>query len=325
MSIFSAANIFEEVRKEERAYGGRASEYSRAIAFSKKVITHLSINGMLSVKLDEALRILSARNAVEKYEKEIEDIKVKSLSHTNSETAKNGYKEEQLICNDLKNPEIKKALTDTINQEFNSCKTVGGTHKTDIQSDNKLLKIQCKKGKKGQFQQLFRTSKSRFIQKFPQINDCTDILAAVFEYPLTPCGKYVDKSIPLKKLDSQHYKETELKHLLESFNNNIEEILKFVLLGEDEDMKPNILIYSEYEYKIRKRIIAFKYTDIFQHLKTLKFHISPRKTGLRLNPKVLSIQRKGGDSGKKGSNQIQFKIIPSILIELGIPYSEHIF
>ena len=67
MSIFSAANIFEEVRKEERAYGGRASEYSRAIAFSKKVITHLSINGMLSVKLDEALSILNAQNAIDNF------------------------------------------------------------------------------------------------------------------------------------------------------------------------------------------------------------------------------------------------------------------
>ena len=62
MSIFSAANIFEEVRKEERAHRGRrASEYSRTIAFSQKVITHLSKNGMLSVKLDEALSILSNR------------------------------------------------------------------------------------------------------------------------------------------------------------------------------------------------------------------------------------------------------------------------
>ncbi len=260
-----------------------------------------------------------------KINKQKKNLQHKTLSVINSETAKNGYKEEQLICNDLKNPEIKKALYDIINQEFNSCQTVGGTHKTDIQSDNKLLKIQCKKGKKGQFQQLFRKRLDGFMQKFPQINDCTDILTDVFEYPLTPCGKYVDKSIPLKKLDCQHYKETELKHLLESFNNNIEEILKFVLLGEDEDMKPNILIYSEYEDKIRKRIIAFKYTDIIQHLKTLKFHISPRKTGLRLKPKVLSIQRKGGDGGKKGSNQIQFKIIPSILIDLGIPYSQYIF
>jgi multidrug resistance efflux pump len=33
-------------------------------------------------------------------EREIEDIKVKSLSYTNSQTAKNGYKEE-LVCKDL--------------------------------------------------------------------------------------------------------------------------------------------------------------------------------------------------------------------------------
>ena len=34
-------------------------------------------------------------------EKEIEDNKVKLLSYTNSQAAKNGYKEEELVCKDL--------------------------------------------------------------------------------------------------------------------------------------------------------------------------------------------------------------------------------
>ena len=37
---------------------------------------------------------------------QIEDLKDNKLSYINSQTAKNGYKEEQLVCNDLNNEKI---------------------------------------------------------------------------------------------------------------------------------------------------------------------------------------------------------------------------
>ena len=53
MSIFSVNDTFAEVRKQER------SQVRRTVLFSQQVISHLSRNGMLSVKLDEALNILN--------------------------------------------------------------------------------------------------------------------------------------------------------------------------------------------------------------------------------------------------------------------------
>jgi len=48
----------------------------------------------------------------------------------------------------------------------------------------------------------------------------------------------------------------------------------------------------------------------------LKFKISPRKTVIYLGDKgTISLQRKGGDGGKKGSNQLQIKLILSNLID----------
>ncbi len=78
----------------------------------------------------------------------IEDNKVKLLSYTNSQTAKNGYKEEELVCKDLNNKLIKEAFTPMLGDNYNECNRITGNHKCDIQSDNKILKGQVKKYKK---------------------------------------------------------------------------------------------------------------------------------------------------------------------------------
>ena len=70
----------------------------------------------------------------------IEDNKVKLLSYTHSQTAKNGYKEEELVCKDLNNKIIKEAFTPMLGDDYNECNRIAGNHKCDIQSDNKILK-----------------------------------------------------------------------------------------------------------------------------------------------------------------------------------------
>lgn len=82
-------------------------------------------------------------------EKEIEYNKVKLLSYTNSQTAKNGYKEEELICKDLNNKLIKEAFTPMLGNNYNECNRITGNHKCDIKSDNNILRGQVKKYKKG--------------------------------------------------------------------------------------------------------------------------------------------------------------------------------
>ena len=57
-------------------------------------------------------------------EKEIEDSKVKLLSYTNSQTAKNGYKEEELVCKDLNNTLIRKAFMPILGNNYNECNKV---------------------------------------------------------------------------------------------------------------------------------------------------------------------------------------------------------
>ena len=81
-------------------------------------------------------------------------------------------------------------------------------------------------------------------------------------------------------------------------------------------MQPEYLIGVQYENKKRTKIVVFTIKEIISYLEKLNFKISPRKTCILLgNNKTISLQRKGGDCGKKSSNQLQIKIILSNLID----------
>ena len=77
-------------------------------------------------------------------------------------------------------------------------------------------------------------------------------------------------------------------------------------------MKPKYLIAVQYVNKIRKKIKFFKMNNIILFLMNKNFEISKSKSVVSLG-KSLSFQRKGGDCGKKSSNQLQFKIVISSL------------
>ena len=164
-------------------------------------------------------------------EEEIENNKVKLLSYTNSETAKNGYKEEELVCKDLNNEIIKQALMPILGNEYDECSTIPGkNHKSDIQSTNNIMKGQVKKYKKGQFQQLDRHWISDFLKNVPELNDVSQILKDLFEYPLLPDGKCVDKGKSLKKLCDSNYSQEELNNFLGLLNKYKKKNIRICIL-----------------------------------------------------------------------------------------------
>lgn len=256
-------------------------------------------------------------------EKEIEDTKVKLLSYTNSQTAKNGYKEEELVCKDLNNTLIRKAFMPILGNNYNECNRMTGNNKTDIVSNNKLLKGQVKKYKKGQFQQLDRHWTSCLIQNIPELNEISQILIDLFEYPLLPNGTHVDKTKNIKKLCVSNYSQEILSNLLELLNKYKKQILEYAFYGSNIETQPEYLFGVEYQNNKRNKIVVCKIVDIIAYLEQLNFKISPRKTAILLGDNsTISLQRKGGDSGRKSSNQLQIKIILSNLIDK-IPIVEY--
>tara|TARA_B110000285_G_scaffold207085_1_gene246164 strand:- start:1100 stop:2059 length:960 start_codon:yes stop_codon:yes gene_type:complete len=249
-------------------------------------------------------------------EREIEDIRVKSLSYTNSQTAKNGYKEEELVCNDLNSELIRQAFMPILGIDYNECYRIKGTNKCDIESDNKNMKGQVKKYKQGQFQQLDRHWVSNLIKNIPELNEASQILKDLFEYPLLPNGTHVDKDKTIKKLCNSNYSQEILDNFLDLLNKCKKQILEYAFLGANLEIQPEYLFGVEYEDEKRSKIVIFKIKEVIGYLENLNFKISPRKTAILLGDKgTISLQRKGGDSGKKSSNQLQIKLIVSNLID----------
>ena len=272
-------------------------------------------NAEISLK-EKNNEIVKLKLLLKEKEKEIEDNKVKLLSYTNSQTAKNGYKEEELVCKDLNNKLIKEAFTPMLGDNYNECNRITGNHKCDIQSDNKILKGQVKKYKKGQFQQLDRHWIPDLIDNIPELNEVSQILKDLFEYPLLPNGTHVDKSKHIKKLCTSNYSQEKLDNLLDLLNKFKRQILEYAFYGVNSEIQPEYLFGVEYENTKRNKIVVFKIEDVIKYLEKLNFKISPRKTVILLGDKsTISLQRKGGDTGKKSSNQLQIKLILSNLID----------
>ena len=241
-------------------------------------------------------------------EREIVDYKTKLLSYNNSQTAKNGYKEEELVCKDLNNELIKEEFVPILGNNYNECNRITGNHKCDILSNNKILKAQVKKYKKSQFQQLDKHWTSSLIENIPELNEVAHILKDLFEYPLLPNKTHVDKSKNIKILDN-------LLNLLNLLNKCKKQILKYAFYGSNLEKQPEYLFGVEYINTKRNKIVVFKIENIIKYLEKLNFKISPRKTCILLgNNSTISLQRKGVDAGKKSSNQLQIKFILSNII-----------
>ena len=311
MSSKQTISQIEVVEQQIRPKKFVKISYKRLYINQKKLINELE--GKLEKKNNEfdKLKLLLTLK-----EKEIEDIKVRSLSYTNSQTAKNGYKEEELVCKDLNNEKIKETFMPILGSSYDKCNRIIGNHKCDIQSDNNILRGQVKKYKKGQFQQLDRHWISNIIENIPELNEVSQILKDLFEYPLLPNGTHVDKSKNIRKLCNSNYSQKILSNFIDLLNKFKRQILEYAFYGSNLETQPEYLFGVEYENVKRNKLLLFKIQDIIKYLEKLNFKISPRKTAILLgNEGTISLQRKGGDSGKKSSNQLQIKLILSNLID----------
>lgn len=232
----------------------------------------------------------------------------------NKNTAKNGYKEENLICNDL-NSNIKlqekfKKFTNTIDLKLFSKNN--GQFKTDIHSSDLKFKLQVKKYKNKQFGQVDRHWIDDFIFNINGLKDIQYMLKNLCEMPLKDCGKLVDKNKGRKLLNLNNYNNNELINLINYLNKYKKNILEYVFKGTDLKNQPNYICGVEYIKNKRSIIIIYNLDDVIDYLLQFDFFIKKSNSVISLN-NCFSIQRKGGDSGKKSSNQIQFKLIFSEL------------
>lgn len=87
---------------------------------------------------------------------------------------------------------------------------------------------------------------------------------------------------------------------MDLLNKSKKNILEYAFLGTNLEIKSEYLFGVEYKNDKRNKIVIFKIHDVINYLEKLNFKISPRKTAILLgNEGTISLQRKGGDCGKK--------------------------
>lgn len=264
------------------------------------------------------------RKKRELLEEKYNNLNKKYLSLVNKQTAKGGYLEEKLVCNDLNTKnDLKEKLKIWNNIKYSECNVIKGTYKSDIKSNDNKMKCQIKKYKKGQFQQLTKQWVPEIIKNINGLKDIENMLSNLCEIPLLNNGTHVDKTKSVKKLSSSNYSQDELNKFIEIINNNKNNILEYAFLGNNKEYQPIYLIGAEYQNGKRIKLIFMKIEDILKYLRSLSFKINKSETVISLgNHNVISIQRKGGDAGKKSSNMLQIKLIVSKLIN-NVKYLEY--
>jgi len=159
--------------------------------------------------------------------------------------------------------------------------------KVDIKND--IWNFQVKKSKKGQFQQVSRGTVDNLINDLPELEPIKDLLKERCE-------------------EKKEFKP----ELLDTLNKNKRQIIEHALMGHGE--KPDILCVTEWGKKNNKRekITFYEMGDVIESLMQYDFKIRNSKTVVELGPSF-TFQRKGGDGGRQSANDIQFKIVPSLL------------
>lgn len=166
---------------------------------------------------------------------------------------------------------------------------VNQDRKSKVDIKNGEWNFQVKKSKKGQFQQVSRGTVDNLINDLPELEPIKDLLKERCEY-----------------------KKEFKPELLESLNSHKRKIIEHALLGHGE--RPDILCVTEWGKNNNKRekITFFMMDDVIESLMQYDFKLRKSKTVIELGPSF-TFQRKGGDGGRQSANDIQFKIVPSLL------------
>jgi hypothetical protein len=166
---------------------------------------------------------------------------------------------------------------------------VNQDRKSKVDIKNGEWNFQVKKSKKGQFQQVSRGTVDNLINDLPELEPIKDLLKERCEY-----------------------KKEFKPELLESLNSHKRKIIEHALLGHGE--RPDILCVTEWGKNNNKRekITFFMMDEVIESLMQYDFKLRKSKTVIELGPSF-TFQRKGGDGGRQSANDIQFKIVPSLL------------
>lgn len=179
-------------------------------------------------------------------------------------------------------------------------------HLTDEEKEYAFISLKCCKNFATAFNQIKRCSLDKFQDEF-----------GVDEEVIAVLKKYTAKK---KKLLPENYSAKELNCLLKFLNRMQQALLSSAFAGQDNRPKANWLLLHQWtppnwRLNIGKKTSSslVSMTKILTKLQGVEVTYSKRGT-ITFGAGV-TLQRKGGDNGKKSANDLQFKLRIKQLLE----------
>jgi len=145
-----------------------------------------------------------------------------------------------------------------------------------------------------------------------------DILDPFFNAPVINGICDTSNRIMLDELNKD-----DVKQVLDALEKCKRSILELILLGPFEDTAPDFFCCVKYINKDRSNLTIYNMKSLINYLCKSKFEIRENCRSRIYLGDALYIQRKGGDNGRKGANNVQFRIV---IDNIGLkPLFEHRF
>lgn len=245
------------------------------------------------------------------------------LVQKGSQIAKDGFKNEQDICDKFNNwksdNEAKQWLT-IMQYDLNEIDYVKAVvlhgYKADVNVqvqikfksavDTENIQVKLVSNKKG-----FNQIDKRWLSHYREMWDIPDNIYKLLQYYTGEIKPNKQNIRDVRRMFIDEFTEEEQEALLNWFSNNKTLILSDIIKGRGQFSAEWVLVAQKIENNARWILVNIN--QVLQYYSTGDVRISPRGS---LYIGHITMQRKGGDGGRETANMLQFKLDPAKLFDL---------
>ena len=245
------------------------------------------------------------------------------LVQKGSQTAKNGFRNEQDICdkfNNWKNDVEAKNWLLIMNYNLEEIETVNAVvlhgFKADVNVQVKIklktaidtenIQVKLVSNKKG-----FNQVDKRWLSHYKEMWNIPENIFTLLQYYTGELKPYKSGTKDSRRMFITEFNNEEQNFLLNWFKSNKTLILTDIIKGRGQFSAEWVLVAQKIENNARWTLVNIN--EALQHYSDGDVQISP-KGSLYLGK--ITIQRKGGDNGRETANMLQFKLDPTQLFDL---------
>lgn len=247
---------------------------------------------------------------------------MKDLVELGSQTAKNGFKNEQDICDKFenwKNDEDSQKWLDIMQYNLNEIEYVKAVvlhgYKTDVNVqvqiklkaavDTENIQVKLVSNQRG-----FNQVDKRWLSHYKDLWDMPDDVFNKLQYFTGELKPYKQGTRDDRRMFLNEMDENDKDLILNWFNRNKTLVLSDIIKGRGQFSAEWVLVAQKID--TNARWVLKNINEALQHYSSGEVCMSPR--GSICIGKV-TVQRKGGDGGRSTANMLQFKLDPTELFD----------